>query len=353
MSDTAFARASSAWVTFRLEILWGVFAAANLFWMWVDPEEATVPFHFIWISLTLLYGIRTWAPGPTLAVLSAVVLSTTIAQLQFEVNLVELTEVPLMASMFLVMVWHARRRQRAVEELQASAERERDFLRDASHTFRTPITVAHGHAELIQASAATPQIAADADVVIQELRNLSKLSDRILMLAAADHDAFMRFEATSASELVTHVAERWRATEDRDWQVEVDEGDSIVEADRDHLEIALDALLENAVKHTIRSDTVRLVATHETGDAIIRVEDTGAGIRAEHLPHIFERFYGAGAGERRGTGLGLAIVRSVVEAHGGTVRIESQVGEGTTVTIRLPSRARAGLAGAAGVIPQD
>jgi signal transduction histidine kinase len=256
--------------------------------------------------------------------------------------------------MFLVMVWHARRRQRAVEDLQASAEREHDFLRDASHTLRTPITVAHGHAELIQAAAGdSSQIAADAEVVLQELRNLSKLSDRILMLAAADHDSYLRFEPTSVSEIITRAGERWRAAAERDWDVVLEPDDSIVEADRDHFEIALDALLENAVKHTIRSDTVRLVAAHDGAHAIIRVEDTGAGIRQEHLPHIFERFYGTGAGELRGTGLGLAIVKSVVEAHGGTVSIASEVGVGTTVTIRLPSRVRGPLAASAGVIPQE
>lgn len=353
MSDTASVQLRSKWVNYRLEILWGIFAAVNLVWMWLDPAEATVPFHFIWISLTLLYGIRTWGPGATLAVLSVVMLTTTVAQLRLDVNYVELTEVPLMASMFLVMVWHARRRQRAVEDLQASAERERDFLRDASHTLRTPITVAHGHAELIQAAATTPQIAADADIVIQELRNLSKLSDRILMLAAADHTSYMRPEPTSISSIITRVAERWRAAADRDWQVVVDGESAIVEADRDQLEIALDALLENAVKHTIRSDTVRLVATGEEGSVVVRVEDTGTGIRKEHLPHIFERFYGAGAGERRGTGLGLAIVRSVVEAHGGTVTIESEVGRGTSVAIRLPARVRATMASAGAVIPQE
>ncbi len=353
MSGTASAQARSAWVNYRLEILWGIFAAANLVWMWAEPQESTVPFHFIWISLTLLYGIRTWGPGATLAVLSAVMLTTTVAQLRLNVSYIELTEVPLMASMFLVMVWHARRRQRAVEDLQASAERERDFLRDASHTLRTPITVAHGHAELIQAAATTTQIAADADVVIQELRNLSKLSDRILMLAAADHDSYMRFEPTSTASMLTRVAERWRAAAERDWQVVLDDDDSIVEADRDQLEIALDALLENAVKHTIRSDTIRLVATREHGSVVVRVEDTGAGIRTEHLPHIFERFYGAGAGERRGTGLGLAIVRSVVEAHRGSVTIDSEVGEGTTVAIRLPARVRAAMVGATGIIPQE
>ena len=270
-----------------------------------------------------------------------------------DVNYVELTEVPLMASMFLVMVWHARRRQRAVEDLQASAERERDFLRDASHTLRTPITVAHGHAELIQMAAPTPQIGSDVDVVIQELQNLSKISDRILMLASADHPTHMRFEPTSAAAILAKVEERWRAAAIRDWQLELNGLDTTIDVDRDQLEIALDALIENAVHHTTPADTIRLAANHELGRAVIRIEDTGEGIPEEHLPHIFERFYGTGAGERRGTGLGLAIVRSVVAAHGGMVTIESGSGVGTSVAIHLPGSAGQPAVDPARLIPRE
>ena len=338
MSDTGSASHSSIWVRYRPEFLWAIFAVANLWAIYAFPVDATIPFHFIWISLTILYGFRVWPPGLTLAILTAVMVTTTVAQLHFQVDYVELTEVPLMASMFLVMVWHARRRQQAVEDLQASAERERDFLRDASHTLRTPITVAQGHAELIQMAAPTAQIASDADIVLQELRNLSKVSDRILMLASADHDSYMRFEATSAADIVQRAADRWRAAAVRDWQLELTGFDTTIEADRDQLEIVLDALIENAVRHTTSVDTIRLSATHELGRAVIRIEDTGEGIPGEHLPHIFERFYGTGVGERRGTGLGLAIVRSIVAAHDGSVTIESEAGVGTSVEVQIPGR---------------
>ena len=348
------ARHSSVWARYRPEIIWALFAVANVAAMYAFPTSSTIPFHFIWISLTILYGIRVWAPSLTLAILTAVMVSTTVAQLQFNVNYVELTEVPLMAGMFLVMVWHARRRQRAVEDLQASAERERDFLRDASHTLRTPITVAHGHAELIQMGEPNTQIASDADVVIQELQNLSKISDRVLMLASADHHAFMRFEPTSAANVVERVAERWRAAAVRDWQLELSGFDTTMEADRDQLEMALDALVENAVHHTTSGDMIRLSATHELGRAVIRIEDTGEGIPDEHLPHIFERFYGTGVGERRGTGLGLAIVRNIVAAHDGSVTIESEAGVGTSVEVQIPGRVgRAMTSPRAGLIPHE
>ena len=354
MPDTASeSRHSSVWTRYRLEIIWALFAVANVWAMYAFPTSATIPFHFIWISLTILYGIRVWAPGLTLAILTAVMVTTTVAQLQFEVNYVELTEVPLMAGMFLVMVWHSRRRQRAVDDLQASAERERDFLRDASHTLRTPITVAHGHAELIQMAAPTAQVAADANVVIEELRNLSKISDRILMLASADHTAYMRFEPTSTAAVLERVSTRWRAAAVRNWELELGGADTTIDVDRDQLEIALDALIENSVHHTGPSDTIRLVARHEHGKAVLRIEDTGEGIPAEHLPHIFERFYGSGSGERRGTGLGLPIVRSVVEAHGGVVSIESQAGVGTSVEIRVPGHVREVVGDSAVLVPHE
>ena len=113
------------------------------------------------MSLTLLYGFRVWRSSTT-AVVLGVVMATTGAALAFVVvhgqkAIDEVAEDPLMASMFLVMAWHAQRRQRAVEEASRSAEterrvldRQREFVRDASHELRTPITVARGHAELIR-----------------------------------------------------------------------------------------------------------------------------------------------------------------------------------------------------------
>src|SRR5439155_951690 len=105
----------------------------------------------------------------------------------------ELTEVPLMAGMFVAMVWHARRRQAALQEVSRLAEnehrmleRERDFLRDASHELRTPVTVARGHADLIREAASDDQIARDAEIVLDELARLSRISERLLLLARAD-----------------------------------------------------------------------------------------------------------------------------------------------------------------------
>ena len=162
------------------DVAWVLFSLANLEAMLRFPEWETVPFHFIWVSLTILYGFRVWKARPTLGILAFVMVSTG-ALIWIDVrrnvtSLDELTEVPLMAAMFLAMVWHARRRLTAMEETEHISmanlrllEREQRFVQDASHELRTPITVALGHAELIQRSTTDPTIAEDAAVITDEL----------------------------------------------------------------------------------------------------------------------------------------------------------------------------------------
>jgi signal transduction histidine kinase len=113
-------------------------------------------------------------------------------------------------------------------------------------------------------------------------------------------------------------------------------------ADRTALEQILLNLAENAVRHTGEGGQITIQTTRESDGVALSMADTGSGIPPEHLPRIFERFYRADAGRSRdagGTGLGLAIVRHLVEAHGGRVRAESQVGVGTTIRILFPDGA--------------
>lgn len=115
--------------------------------------------------------------------------------------------------------------------------------------------------------------------------------------------------------------------------------DLIVRADRGHLYRLFSNLLDNALRHTPPSGTIALEAELEGQVVIVTVSDTGEGIAPEHLPHITERFYRSDAARTRelgGNGLGLAICKNIVEMHGGTLRIESVLGQGTKVITKLP-----------------
>ncbi len=301
------------------------------------------------MSLTLLYGFRVWRSSTT-AVVLGVVMATTGAALAFVVvhgqkAIDEVAEVPLMASMFLVMAWHAQRRQRAVEEASRSAEterrvldRQREFVRDASHELRTPITVARGHAELIRDTTRDPQTVRDVDVILDEMGRLSKLSDRLLMLAGADHPGFLVFDDVAVAPLVDETISRWGPTARRAWSSRAD-APGVVVADRERLEAALDALIENAVNATGDGGRISLSATADAGTLILEVSDDGDGIATDDLSQVFERFSRRERDRARrsgGTGLGLAIVKAIVDAHDGSVDVESAPGAGTTFRIRLP-----------------
>jgi signal transduction histidine kinase len=325
-----------------------LFSVANLAAMYLFPEWETVPFHFIWVSLTILYGFRVWKARPTLSVLAGVMLLTGL----FIGNDVargfqpidELTEVPLMAAMFLAMVWHARRRLTAMEETERVSmenlrllEREQRFVQDASHELRTPITVALGHAELIQRTTTDPTVADDAAVIADELQRLRRLADRLLLLAGTDDPEFLQPRPIDLETIVVDAVRRWTATPRR-WLLGRAE-EAIVLADADRLAVALDALIENAVHHTREQDTIDVGVHRRGGQAIVTVRDTGAGISPSDLDHIFDRFARADPGRSRrtgGFGLGLSIVRAIVEAHGGDVHVTSAVGVGTSFEIRLP-----------------
>src|SRR4051812_18856615 len=209
---------------YPVELGWGAFAAVNFAAMPFSGEWETIPFHFVWVSLTIVYGFRVWRPAATGAALAAVMAVSGIALSAMaaagQVSAAELTEVPLMSVMFVAMVWHARRRQAALEELSRASERERDFVRDASHQLRTPITIARGHAELIRTSGVSDEAAADADVVLDELTRLQRIAERLLLLATVAHPGFVRRGAVDVDAFVSETARRWAASVPRTWSVD-------------------------------------------------------------------------------------------------------------------------------------
>ncbi|MGH3191623.1 MAG: sensor histidine kinase [Streptosporangiaceae bacterium] len=330
-----------------LEAAWAAFSAVNLVAILAFPGWEVIPFYAIWISFTLLYGLRTWAPEPTLWVLTAV-MATTGAGIGMDVARgaepgAQLTEVPLIAAMFLAMVWHARRKRAAEQDSRLVGEEnarllatQRRFLQDASHQLRTPITIALGHAELLARGLVGRQEEHDIQVVLSELDRLRRIAERLLVIAAAEDPEFLHLEPVALDSFTMEILRRWRPTADRRWQLgRLDK--ATVQADRERLSLAIDALLENAVRHTAEGDVIKLSVVAGLDDPPVRmiVADGGQGIPAELLHHIFDRFRGGDSGHPRGTGLGLALVRAVARAHCGDVLVRSRPGQGSEFELRL------------------
>jgi signal transduction histidine kinase len=329
-----------------LELVWLAFAAANVAAMAVWPDWETIPFHFIWVSLTLLFGFRIWKPAATYVVLVGVALATGILIFIDAANGTqlwgELFEVPLMSLMFLAMVWHARRRQdalgaveRLAEERAAVLERQERFLHDVTHELRTPVTIARGHLEVLGRidGAAVPEVA----VALDELERIERILARLLLLAKARRPDFVLPEDIDVEPFLEDVFMRWSEVAPRAWRLGPLRSGT-VRADGEALRIALDALLENAVKYTEEMDAIELRAAGRGGEIVIEVTDEGCGVPPEALAHIFDRFTRADAARTRsrgGVGLGLAIVDAIAKAHDGRCTVET-AGTGSTFALRLP-----------------
>jgi signal transduction histidine kinase len=329
-----------------VDLAWVAFAAANLAAMTVRPRWETIPFHFIWVSLTLLYGFRVWTPRPTLLVLAAVMTSTgtllAIDVSEGTQDWSESTEVPLMSAMFLAMVWHARRRQQAMREVEAIAdskaallERQEGFLHDVSHELRTPVTIARGHLELMRDDNPDSH---DLDVAVDELGRIERIISRLLLLAKAERPDFLRVERIDVESFLEDVFTRWSDVTPRGWRLgPIAQG--TVLADEEALRIALDALVENAIKYTEPSEWIELrAAAADGGELVIEVRDGGLGVPADALEHIFDRFARADDARTRaqgGAGLGLAIVGAIAQAHRGRCTATA-LPRGTEFALRLP-----------------
>ena len=310
--------------------------------IFVFPMWATIPIHVIWICVTLVYGFRTWSPGPALWVIG-VVMATTATDVGVDLSRrAEPTEVPLMAAVFLAIVWHARRKLAAEKKSSLVSEEnarllatQRRFLQDASHQLRTPITIALGHAELLARSLTGRQEGHDIQVILGELSRLRRISERLLVIAAAEDPEFLYPEPVALDSFTMEILRRWRPTANRRWQLgRLDK--VTTQADKERLGLAIDALLENAVRHTSDGDVIKLsVMAAGTSPVRMVVSDGGQGIPDEQLQHIFDRFRSGDSGHPRGTGLGLALVRAVARAHGGEVLVRSRPGQGSEFELLL------------------
>ncbi|HEX5149275.1 MAG TPA: HAMP domain-containing sensor histidine kinase [Candidatus Limnocylindrales bacterium] len=239
----------------------------------------------------------------------------------------------------------ADRLEESVEIIRRDRDRSRDFLADVSHELRTPLAALRTFNELLREGAdADPAARVEflessgqqierLDWLAQNLLELSKLDSGLVLLDLRPDD--LRAAVESAVEQSASAARKRGVTLD----LRLPSGPVRIRHDPQRIGQVVANLVANAVKFTGRGGSVSVDVNATPDGAQIDVVDTGVGIDAAELPHIFERFYrGSRANEARGSGsgLGLAIVRSIVEMHGGGIVVESRVGAGSRFTVSLP-----------------
>ena len=226
-----------------------------------------------------------------------------------------------------------------LKRLDDSFTRLSQFSADLAHELRTPIANMLGEAQV----ALTRDRTADdyretIESTVAECERLSRIVDNLLFVARVDAArepiAGKRFDARAA---VGKIAAFYQTVADDHHVTITCSGGGQVHADPDLFERALANLLDNALRFTPENGSIEITLSDQKTDFNVAVSDSGCGIAAEHLPRVFDRFYRAETSRGSdGAGLGLALVKSIVELHGGSVTIQSEVGRGTIVKLRFP-----------------
>jgi two-component system phosphate regulon sensor histidine kinase PhoR len=231
-----------------------------------------------------------------------------------------------------------------VSELRRLEGIRRDFVANASHELKTPLTAIRGYSETLRDPNLSPELVQRfAEVVHANAERLQRIVDDLLDLTRIESGAWPIHPVPLA--LAALAEEAWRAQSGPagdprpELRLRVEPGAERVQADADALRVIFSNLFSNSLRYTPPHGSVTVAARADgAGRVVVEVTDTGAGVDASHLPRLFERFYRADPARSRaqgGTGLGLAIVKHLVEAHGGRVEAESRVGQGTTIRFTL------------------
>lgn len=233
---------------------------------------------------------------------------------------------------------------RMISRLEQAFERERRFTADASHELKTPLAVLRGEIEVtLRRERAPEEYQRVLKSSLEEIARLTKLTDDLLTLARSDAgESALAVEPVGLDELASEacayigpLAKSASVT----LHFEAPQSPIEIEGDPKRLKQLLVNLLDNAIKYTPAGGSVRLALSVIDSVALIEVSDTGRGIPASALPHIFERFYrqtDPRDSRVTGFGLGLAISKWIVDAHGGSVQVESEEGKGSRFAVKLP-----------------
>lgn len=222
-----------------------------------------------------------------------------------------------------------------MDRLQAAFVSQRNFINDAGHELRTPITIIQGHLELMGDDPIEQQ--ETHAIVMDELDRMTRLVEDLILLAKSEHPDFLQLETVELDIFTQELLAKAQALAERNWVIE---GNAMGQAvfDRQRMTQAVMNLAQNATQFTQVRDTIAIGSAITKRKLHFWVRDTGEGIALEDQSRIFDRFARAANSRRRseGAGLGLSIVKSIAEAHGGEVTVRSQLGQGSAFAIVIP-----------------
>ena len=222
-----------------------------------------------------------------------------------------------------------------LDRIEHAFSAQKQFIDDASHELRTPITIIRGHLETLDA---VPEEQAKTVVLLlDELDRMSRLVEDLLLLARSEHPDILDLTVVDVGSLTSQVHAKASGLAAREWVLE-EIGAGLIVADPQRITQALVQLAQNAVNHTSEGDRIAIGSIVVNKEARFWVRDSGPGIPQEQQARIFERFARGRGGRRssQGAGLGLSIVRTIADAHHGRVEVDSTLGQGSTFRMDIP-----------------
>lgn len=221
-----------------------------------------------------------------------------------------------------------------LDRLEGAFIAQEQLIHDVSHELRTPLTIVRGHLEVLD-TGDEQDVTATRELTLDELKRMNRVVDDLTTLAQADRPDFVQPEPVELGTLIDEVYDKVLALGDRRWLIpERAEGQVVL--DRERVTQALVQLAANAVKFSPPGSVVALSTHISESDTVLTVRDQGAGIPAEDVDRVFERFQRSDT-SKPGSGLGLPIVDAIARGHSGRVEVESELGAGTTFRIILPN----------------
>ena len=245
-----------------------------------------------------------------------------------------------------------------LDRIEVSYNSQKQFVSDASHELRTPIAVIQGYVNMLQRWGKTDKDVLDEGIsaIEQEAASMKELVERLLFLARHDKKTLMlEVESFDPLEVMSEIHREAKMLSDKHRFELSPAQNSRINGDKDMIKQLMRILLDNAIKYTPAGGSITLGVKQEKNNCVLSVTDTGAGISAEELPKVFDRFYRcdeARKSQTSGHGLGLSIARIIVSAHGGQLKVRSKVGAGTTFSVLLPMEKSSSFTGGETTFPR-